>query len=384
MVKKSTHIDALRGAAILAVVVYHYVHGLWLGRALGLPAAAARVAEYGWAGVDLFFVLSAYLLARNLLAHRDAPRAAQIFYLRRMFRVLPMYLVMLAAAFIVGASFPMTWLFVNLAPFWVYAGFLQNFWDGLHSGWGAQFLGPTWSLAIEEHFYLFLPLFVLRLAPRGLLIAALSMIALSPLLRFAIAGAFGGVAAYTFTFCRLDSFGWGLVIALAPRLNGAIKVLIAAGWLASVFSVVATLLSRDGAPTGGFLDPAVVSATTLLAAAIVASVVLREERRNAAASLPLRALAFMGERCFSIYLLHIPIAGLMALAFGHARPEAVDASSTLALAIAFPYTLAVASLTWRYVERPFMDLGDRVARYRDAEVGPAQASPRLSPAAPPG
>lgn len=144
-------LDTLRALAILLVLCFHYPRE-------GAPAWFAAFARIGWAGVDLFFVLSGFLIGRQLLAPLttgERPQAGA-FYLRRLLRILPSYWVVLAVyAFLPAAREKET-----LAPLWSFLTFTMNF--GLESGTFSH----AWSLCVEEHFYLILPLLVLALAGR--------------------------------------------------------------------------------------------------------------------------------------------------------------------------------------------------------------------------
>ena len=96
---RSGNIDALRGFAILFVIQFHLFSTTGAYETIGTPQAVQRVLAYGWVGVDLFFVLSAYLLTRNLARQEATPSVIGRFYLRRAFRILPLYWVVLAAGF---------------------------------------------------------------------------------------------------------------------------------------------------------------------------------------------------------------------------------------------------------------------------------------------
>ena len=95
---------------------------------------------------------------------------------------------------------------------------MQNWRLGLDGHWSAQFFAPTWSLAVEEHFYLLLPLIATRLEPRRLAVVAIAWILLATPMRIFLLLEFGGIAPTTWTIARLDAFGWGILIALAPNL----------------------------------------------------------------------------------------------------------------------------------------------------------------------
>ncbi len=141
-------LDALRVFAILGVVGRHYPHS-------GAPAWFAEPTRFGWVGVDLFFVLSGFLIGRQLLepvGRGELPRWST-FYLRRVFRLLPCYWAVLA----VYAWVPWARGDASMAPLWSFLTFTQN----IGSEGGA--FSHAWSLCVEEQFYLVLPLLVLAL-----------------------------------------------------------------------------------------------------------------------------------------------------------------------------------------------------------------------------
>jgi peptidoglycan/LPS O-acetylase OafA/YrhL len=145
-------IDGLRGVAILLVIAFHYLEPVhrtaegWLRDAL----APSRM---GWIGVNLFFVLSGYLIGSILMANRDSPTFFSAFYIRRFCRILPLYLVVVAGCYAVHHLFVRT----PGPPLYQYLTFTQNFWMAAKGQFGIGLLAITWSLAVEEQFYALLP-----------------------------------------------------------------------------------------------------------------------------------------------------------------------------------------------------------------------------------
>jgi peptidoglycan/LPS O-acetylase OafA/YrhL len=142
-------LDLLRSIAIISVVVFHM-------QLKGTPRFLRPVQDLGWIGVDLFFVLSGYLISSQLLRPyaRSEVFSVRIFFLRRAFRVLPAFLVVLA----LYLSFSTFRERPNLPDFWRFLTFTMNF--GLQAP--AAF-SHAWSLCVEEHFYLVFPFLVLWL-----------------------------------------------------------------------------------------------------------------------------------------------------------------------------------------------------------------------------
>src|SRR6266436_5687461 len=180
-------LDGIRGIAIGMVLIAHFF--LVVSRP-GSPLAYALVPlRLDWSGVDLFFVLSGFLIGGILLDARESSNYFRVFYTRRFFRIVPIYAVLLFTVALAmylssaGASDKYEEIFAERLPWWYFATFLQNIGMSLHNVWGTFPLGVTWSLAVEEQFYLTLPLLIRFLGRRALIRFMLFAIAGAPLLR---------------------------------------------------------------------------------------------------------------------------------------------------------------------------------------------------------
>lgn len=159
-------LDGVRGLAIALVLVWHY-----LASSIDQRVAAdglvvlSKVFALTWSGVDLFFVLSGFLIGGILLDNIDSPTYFRTFYVRRIARILPLYfawflLFLIIVRLGIFRSIPsLEHLFADPLPVWSYVTFTQNFVMTSSYRFGAEWLGVTWSLAIEEQFYLILPYF---------------------------------------------------------------------------------------------------------------------------------------------------------------------------------------------------------------------------------
>lgn len=146
--KRAIGPDILRGLAILLVMSWHMP---WTN----YPPLFQHVKDFGWLGVDIFFVLSGYLIGTELLkpVHAGQVPDLRVFYLKRAFRILPVFLLIL----VVYALFPALREREAMSPLWRYLTFTLNF------GLDAKIFGTfthAWSLCVEEHFYLILPVLV--------------------------------------------------------------------------------------------------------------------------------------------------------------------------------------------------------------------------------
>jgi peptidoglycan/LPS O-acetylase OafA/YrhL len=146
-------LDHLRALAILLVLGFHYQLGYF-----GFPDWTRAFDQLGWTGVDLFFVLSGFLISSQLFAQLKKQKTILMkeFFLKRLFRIVPVYLVVVAIYF----CFPFFREKEALPPLWKFLTFTQNF--GLDARKFGTF-SHAWSLCVEEHFYLFLPLILIFL-----------------------------------------------------------------------------------------------------------------------------------------------------------------------------------------------------------------------------
>jgi peptidoglycan/LPS O-acetylase OafA/YrhL len=197
-------LDGVRGLAALAVVVHH---GLGANGApahiVGWMDASQAAASFGYLGVDLFFVLSGYLITSLLLLARRRASYYPNFYWKRVFRILPALLLVLLLIRVLWPAH-VQWSSILLALF-----FLSNiplFWSRVPS------IGPFWSLATEEQFYLLWPTIVHRTRPHILSRLLIALIATVAVLRTMEEAFHGGRAQYTPLHC--DGLAWGALLAV--------------------------------------------------------------------------------------------------------------------------------------------------------------------------
>jgi peptidoglycan/LPS O-acetylase OafA/YrhL len=347
-------LDTLRAIAIALVLMTHYNGFVARGSIFGF------IGEVGWAGVDLFFVLSGYLIGNQLLAPvaRGESLSLKTFFARRLLRTLPNYYVVLAVYLLLPHS--AIWG-KTMAPAWRYLTFTQNF--GLKYG---ETFTHSWSLCIEEQFYLVLPLAVLALvrpsrSPRLLWCALLAAIGAGIATRgisFMNGQEAFSAPAYYSTFARFDELLPGVAIAMLknfhPGLFGRIlkhgNALLAAG----IAMAVAVLYGvRYDAPnlfltsTFGFSLVAI-SFALLTLAALSPHSLLNRLRIPGATSLALWS--------YAVYLVHKPV--FMAL-----RPElerrGIDPAAPLTIVAVMAAGILGGWLLYRLVETPFMRLRAR-------------------------
>jgi peptidoglycan/LPS O-acetylase OafA/YrhL len=362
-----THIpalDGLRGCAILAVLLLHFTS------ALAAPASAPARAikqlfSLGWTGVDLFFVLSGFLITGILADAKETPHRYRTFYARRALRILPLYYGFVLLLFIVppliGAR-AYTTSFADQLPYWLY---LQNFWP-MSSG-ALDFAAHLWSLAIEEQFYLVWPLIIFTFSRT----AALRICA--GCLVGALAYRVGAVfmvddlrSVYFDTLGRIDGLALGGAIALIARRDGGLarlrRIAPVVLWIAAALLGGALGQPSGFNPGGAYMVSVGYSALAFFFGAVLV-LALDGGWPILARLLSARVLRFFGRYSYGLYVLHVPLVGLARLAgvspdaFAGTRWELPGLLGYVALMFAASILAALAS--WNLYEKRFLKLKSR-------------------------
>ena len=372
--EKIKEVDGLRAIAILLVVAWHY-----LGTSDGPQSMPWRIFIFGRIGVDLFFVLSGYLITSILLQNRASPRYFSTFYGRRAFRILPIYAVMLSI-FFAGKLLGIGRIFFDGAlPWWSYAVGLQNVWMSIDQTYGATWLGGTWSLAIEEQFYLLFPLIVFWLPTvllRRFLIAMLVISPIGRIISYATGDSFGY---YVLMPYRADILAVGALIAwtrfsgpVSDRLRRAVTVILAATVCA--FPGFAYVIGENTD-----FHMALWGHTYLVALfGSVVFMVLEHRGSGRLAVLRSDAAEFVARISYALYLVHINVLIYVFLVFRTKRTIGTfEGAALTALALALSVLICVAS--YRSFEGPLIRMAHRKFRF-DETSRRADTKPRAAAA----
>jgi peptidoglycan/LPS O-acetylase OafA/YrhL len=350
-------LDLLRALAIIVVVIYHV--GI-----MGFPMPR-HVHRWGWIGVDLFFVLSGYLIGGQLLAPLARGQAINLkrFFARRALRIMPAYFVILA----IYVFLPSWREYSETTPWWKFVVSIQNF--GLHGGTA---FSHAWSLAVEDQFYLALP-FILILVnrwPRAAIIVPCTIVVGGILLRIFLAYqnsaadvgvSFRGFQTWIYypTWTRLDPLVLGVVLAaiekFRPQWWNRLTDFAIWLWLPGLALVAYALWLGEG---DYLMITAAVSQFPFLAFGFAALLVCALSPRSILSRVRIPGAAFIASIAYSAYLVQKLVIHAVAQ-FCSAYDIALTSASALVGVELSVYVAA--TILFFTVERPFLQLRHRIA-----------------------
>jgi peptidoglycan/LPS O-acetylase OafA/YrhL len=310
-------LDGIRGLAIL-LVIPHNGNMMPAGPVHGVAQMAKELMLNGWTGVQLFFVLSGFLISGVLLDAQDSSNYYKSFYARRALRILPLYYGMLVVTFLVLAPMgllPAETLASQHNQVWLWT-FLSNWTDPL--GFEVKGFAHFWSLAVEEQFYLVWPFILHRMRPQRVVVMSLSIclaaLALRTLIRIE---AWSDAYPYEFTVCRMDALAMGAGAAALIRIphwrQRITRTLPYLPWTALGLLLGVAPLTHDYArtvwATQTFGLTTLAAAFTFLVAA--ASFMRTTDTTWAARFLCLGPLRAAGKYSYAMYLFHFPLHKLL-------------------------------------------------------------------------
>jgi peptidoglycan/LPS O-acetylase OafA/YrhL len=340
--RRLPELDGLRGLAIALVIAFHYVDVNSFGNKfiyyLSLPA------HLGWAGVDLFFVLSGLLIGGILIDHHDSPSYYSTFYGRRTLRIFPLYYLLIAALIIGRWMFPGAALLSGTMPVWMFPIFAQNLTGHFTSA--PPLMGVCWSLAVEEQFYLLLPFLVRHCARKTLVRVMIACVVGAPLLRtILILRGFGVEQVYPILPCRADALAFGVLAAIIIRSEYARswvreKSSYLYGGLFALCALMPTLLKWTTFNYAGTVGYSVADTIAFLLIILL----LLCPRPAMQQFFTTTFLRWLGAISYCAYLIHIPVReGVLQLLKMN--------NSALRTLSAAAITLALAYLSWILIER---------------------------------
>jgi len=354
-------LDAVRGIAVLMVMLYHaYYWGMDLSKFAPAKRLLLTAAWTGRLGVNLFFVLSGFLITGLLIDQRTRPDYYKRFYIRRTLRILPAFLVTLAVL-LVTRSAPLSFVLLSFAN-------LAN----LTPLFGVAIFYPVlWSLAVEEHFYLLWPALVRNLSNRAILAVCALIVLLSPVIRLvsyylALRKGWLSYHVFDYTWNSSDGLACGAFLAIFLRefqpsrktLARSLALLLALAISVWILGTPFGIFSRR-LPLGAALQivPWNLAFTAFLGfVLLLGSSPLNRWARSA-------ALEFLGKISYGLYLYHLLFFNGIQWLVYHGYLRGVQIEPFLGLSVRFlvvgTVSILAAYLSRRFIEDPFLRLKDR-------------------------
>jgi peptidoglycan/LPS O-acetylase OafA/YrhL len=352
-------LDVVRFFAFLSVFVYHTLNvpldhlvgrhvPLWFAQ---LQVSVSRAGAYG---VDLFFVLSAYLITELLIREKETRGSLDVksFYLRRILRIWPLYYFFIPLAALVPFlnpehAFTMRYVvgFLFLAGNWTTIAFGPPYSAAL----------PLWSVSVEEQFYLFWPPVVARLSRRQIVFAAVGMIVLANATRVVVLLLHGnGWSVWANTLARLDPMAAGILLAIflhgrAPNVGFAMRFIMIAGGVAAI-----AITGHFAAPWGSGVPWLGTLVSYPVVAASATAIVLGAIGIGTRS----RPLEYLGKISYGLYVYH-QMCIWITDKYLHVRNGVLHMCVREVVALAL--TIVVSAISYTLLERPFLNLKQKFA-----------------------
>jgi peptidoglycan/LPS O-acetylase OafA/YrhL len=379
-------LDGLRGIAILLVMFFHLAQ---MKPASSVDSIFYKLTAYGWSGVDLFFVLSGFLITGILVDAKGTENYFRNFYARRALRILPLYYGFFAALLLLSplvggqkAAEGVRVLYENQWWIWTHT---VNWLTALTGEFQPLSVGGWWSLSIEEQFYLLWAVVIMLTPQRKLLRLCLALIVASILIRFAMV-AFGAswAAIYTVTFARMDGIALGAAIAVTARTEvglGNVKrwSLIAAALALAGFVIMETLSGTAYEPGSTFSIAIQITLFVWLWGALLVGTLVALPGSFLQRLTHLKILRIFGKFSFALYLFHMLMNDVfLKIGFNPDSGVVIGGSilpwQMLYLGAAISLSLICAYLSWHLYEKHFLKLKSFFPMPKRPLVEPLQSS----------
>ncbi|HTC63538.1 MAG TPA: acyltransferase [Candidatus Saccharimonadales bacterium] len=374
-------LDGLRGMAIFMVVGFHYLEqqgSITEGR---ITPILQRFALMGWSGVDLFFVLSGFLIGGILIDARSSPCYFKTFYARRVFRIIPIYYLWILAYLLmtgIAGSYVRHHSNSGLTlmrgfPIYAHFVFLQNMMVIPFAGLTGAWFSHLWSLAVEEQFYLISPLVVRLLSNRSLTIFLKYLIVAVPVMRIVLLGLHVNLWLVSALMpCRADSLAIGMLAAVywhkeeSRRWLSEQSGILSGILIALFFGVLAFWKWSPQAETWGMES---IGFTWLAAFYVVILLIALARKESLIARLARMAwLRELGKVSYCVYIIHLVVNVICHSLLRGASPGTTDWRGTAVTFLSAIVTFGIAWISWKIFEGPLVHFGRSFKYQPDAGI----------------
>ena len=343
-------LDGLRALAIFLVLVWHYFDGQ-VKSTNNVIYCLKFLTYFSWSGVDLFFILSGFLIgSKNYF---------KSFYMRRVLRIFPAYYLILFGFGILlftGLSSHFTWFSMNGIPFYSYLFYIQNFW--MKNGFGGNWMGVTWSLALEEQFYLVLPLLIFVINPKHFPKLLVACIISAPIFRTL----FHGFNSYVLFPARMDSLFLGVLIAYY-YLNGTIEKIFKQRkrllLLLLTISLLSLYLTDQRTNLWGIGGVYFHSLLALFYGTLLVLVLVADKNSLFIKALSNPFMSFIARISYMVYLTHDIFLGIFHQLILKNWPQINNYKSFLVTLLALITTIIFSTISYYVFEKPILSFGKK-------------------------
>ncbi len=341
-------LDGIRALAALMVMFFHFFQNVEAKTTMLL--LIKKYSIFGQTGVSLFFVLSGFLITRILLNTKKSPSYFRKFYFRRAVRIFPLYyLFLLITYFLVPLLEHTPFIpFAQQVYFWIY---LQNFATTFH--WKADGPGHFWSLAVEEHFYLFWPFLIYFLSSiKNIKNAIVLIIIIATITRYLLI--INGYEFFYFTFSRMDELAVGALLAIW-ECEGKLKPEYSKKFGIMFFLIILPTLALWILTTGLGLDIIQVSKFILLAFCyfcLIGFVITIKDSNWFKKLLCFNIFSYTGKISYGLYVFH-------PLCFWLIRRHINLDSILLDFILSFAFCYIISSISYYFFELKFLSLKEK-------------------------
>jgi peptidoglycan/LPS O-acetylase OafA/YrhL len=357
-------LDGFRGLAIIPVLIYHFSN-LYLADHGSVDYTLARIFKAGWVGVDLFFVLSGFLITGILYDTRDSKNHFVAFYGRRVLRIFPLYYLALIVLFLLlpAVSSSLAAAYADTIRhqgwFWLY---VSNWYFAKEGGMGNTPGGYFWSLAVEEQFYMVWPFLLYQFKRQHLVYVTLVVFFLSPAIRFTLLWkGYAASATYCMTVAHMEGLAFGALIAVVLRSDWFEYTRRLQITLRTIALVIVALLVVFATRFGSFIfwedwvAKLPITGLAVLFGCLLVLLVHAEPSSPMFRFFNNRVLRSFGNLSYGLYIIHVPLGRFINLLTKNVLHKIAFGSGVferllfIVISIAISYMLAL--LSWHLFEK---------------------------------